>query len=80
VRLRLLRPNDKDWLLTGFDALSSSLQRLDTALDNVSALTDPRAPLADGLVAAAELIRVDSRHYGTAALRDPRLTLPGGTT
>ena len=34
------------------DDARATLKRLDAALDNLSALTDPRAPLADGLVGA----------------------------
>src|SRR6266403_1600869 len=62
------------------DDARDSLKRLDGALDNVTALTDPRAPLADGLGAAITEVTGAARAVRQLAdelSRNPNIILTG---
>jgi len=62
------------------DDARASLKRLDTALDNLSALTDPRAPLADGLAGAITEVTGAARavrYLAEEVSRNPNIILTG---
>jgi len=62
------------------DDARATLKRLDAALDNLSTLTDPRAPLADGLVGAITEVTGAARavrHLADEVSRNPNIILTG---
>ena len=62
------------------DDARATLKRLDAALNNLSALTDPRAPLADGLVGAITEVTGAARavrHLADEVSRNPNIILTG---
>jgi len=62
------------------DDARATLKRLDAALDNLSALTDPRALLADGLVGAITEVTGAARavrHLADDVSRNPNIILTG---
>ena len=62
------------------DDARATLKRLDVALNNLSALTDPRAPLADGLVGAITEVTGAARavrHLADEVSRNPNIILTG---
>ena len=62
------------------DDARASLKRLDTALDNLSAPTDPRAPLAEGLAGALTEVTGAARavrYLADEVSRNPSIILTG---